>query len=69
VITAVDPKGSLAEAGFEVDYIILAINGAPVDDPAAFGELIGKVPARQKLTVLILDHRTGNTVYAPLVVR
>jgi serine protease Do len=69
VITLVDPKGALAEAGFEVDDIILSINGAPIDDPSTFAELISKVPPRQKLAVLILDHRTGNATYAPLVVR
>ncbi|WAC07815.1 MAG: Do family serine endopeptidase [Thermodesulfobacteriota bacterium] len=69
VITSVDPKGALAEAGFEVDDIILSINRAPIDDPSTFAELISKVPPRQKLGVLILDHRTGNATYAPLVVR
>lgn len=69
VITRVDPKGALAEAGFEVDDIILSINRAPIDDPSTFAELISKVPPRQKLAVLILDHRTGNASYAPLVVR
>jgi S1-C subfamily serine protease len=69
VITLVDPKGALAEAGFEVDDIILGINGQPIDDPSTFAELISKVPPRQKLAVLILDHRTGNATYAPLVVR
>jgi serine protease Do len=68
VITRVDPKGALAEAGFEVDDIILGINGQPIDDPSTFAELIGKVPPRQKMAVLILDHRTGNTTYAPMVV-
>ncbi|HPD60396.1 MAG TPA: Do family serine endopeptidase [Thermodesulfobacteriota bacterium] len=69
VITAVDPKGALAEAGFEVDDIILSINGVPLDDPSTFAELVSKIPPRSKVAVLILDHRTGNTTYAPLVVR
>ena len=69
VIAGVDSKGALAEAGFEVDDIILSINGEPIDDPSTFAELIARVPPRQKLAVLILDHRTGNASYAPLVVR
>ena len=69
VITWVDPKGALAEAGFEVDDIILGISGQPIDDPSTLAEFISKVPPRQKLAVLILDHRTGNATYAPLVVR
>jgi len=69
VITWVDPKGALAEAGFEVDDIIFSVNGVPIGDPSTFAELISKVPPRSKLAVLILDHRTGNATYAPLVVR
>ena len=69
VITRVDPKGAMAEAGFEADDIILGINGVSIDEPSTFAELISKVPPRQRLTVMIVDHRTGNAGYAPLVVR
>jgi hypothetical protein len=34
-----------------------------------FVDLISSIPARQQITVLALDHRTGNTGYLQVLVR
>lgn len=69
VIVWLDPKGCLAEAGFEVGDIILAMNGQAIEGMENFIELVSSIPFHQKITVLALDHRSGNTGYVQVVVR
>jgi serine protease DegS len=69
VITWLDPKGPLAEAGFEVDDMILAINGEPIEGIETFGELVSSFKPKQKISILALDHRTGNTGTLMVVTR
>ncbi len=61
VITRVDPKGALGQAGFEVDDLILAIDDQPVEGVDKFIALASALPPKQRVTILALDHRTGNT--------
>ena len=61
VITWLDPKGPLAQAGFEVDDMILAVDGQPVEGVDGFIDLVNAVPPKKKVSLLALDHRTGNT--------
>ena len=61
VIATVEPKGPLGEAGFEEGDIILAINNQPVEGMEGFVSLASSLKANQKITLLALDHRTGNT--------
>jgi serine protease Do len=61
VITRLDPKGPLAAAGFEVEDMILAINDQPVQGMDSFVDLVSTLQPKQKISVLALDHRTGNT--------
>ena len=61
VITTVEPKGPLGKAGFEEGDIILAIDNQPVEDMEGFVSLASSLKANQKITLLALDHRTGNT--------
>ena len=61
MITHVDPKGPLGQAGFEVGDMILAINGQPIEGLDSYVELVGSLKPDQKVTILALDHRTGNT--------
>jgi|LQYC01.1.fsa_nt_gi serine protease Do len=68
-ITWLDPKGALAKAGFEVGDIILAIEGAAIENPESFANLISRIPPNQKITLLVIDHRRGNTGYAQVTVR
>jgi serine protease Do len=60
-ISSVDPKGPLGEAGFEVNDLILEINGASVDGMDSFIDLVNSLPHNQKVTIAALDHRSGET--------
>ncbi|MHB8910707.1 MAG: Do family serine endopeptidase [Syntrophales bacterium] len=59
-ITWVDPKGALGEAGFEVGDIILGIENEPIAGLGGFIQLVSVVKPKQKITILALDHRSGN---------
>jgi serine protease Do len=61
VITWEDPKGPLEEAGFEVGDMILAINNQPIESMEGFVDLVSLLKPKQKISILALDHRTGNT--------
>jgi serine protease Do len=61
VITWLEAKGPLAAAGFEVDDMILEINGQPVEGVESFIGLVSALPAGKRASVTALDHRTGNT--------
>jgi serine protease Do len=69
VITSVDPKGPMGEQGFEVDDIILAIAGQPMDSVDTFVSVVGSLHSGQQVAILALDHRTGNTGYAQITAR
>jgi Do/DeqQ family serine protease len=60
VITWLDPKGPLKGAGFEVEDIILAINDQNIRGMESFIDLVSALKPNQKISVLALDHRTGN---------
>ncbi len=64
-----EAKSPLAEAGFEIGDMILAINDQPVEGMESFVDLVGALRPKQKVSVLALDHRTGNTVTIEVVVR
>ncbi|MDQ5986907.1 MAG: hypothetical protein CSYNP_02642 [Syntrophus sp. SKADARSKE-3] len=59
-ITKVDTKGALGEAGFEVGDIILGIDNQPITDFENFMALASGLKPKQQITILALDHRTGN---------
>jgi len=61
VITWLDPKGPLAEAGFEVDDMILVIDGQDVEGVDSFIDIVAALTPGKRITVGALDHRTGNT--------
>jgi len=69
VITWEDPKGPLKEAGFEVGDMILGINNQPIDSMEGFVDLVSLLKPKDKIAILALDHRTGNTGTVQLVVR
>jgi serine protease Do len=60
VISRLDPKGPLARAGFEVEDMILGINGQPVEGMDSFIALVNSLPSGQRATFIAVDHRTGN---------
>jgi serine protease Do len=60
VITWVDSKATLGEAGFEVDDIILGIENQPIQNVDFFISLMSSLKPDQTITLLALDHGTGN---------
>ncbi len=69
VIAWLDPKGPLHEAGFETGDMILAINSQPIESMQSFVDLVSLLRPKQKIPLLALDHRTGNTGVIQVVVR
>jgi serine protease Do len=69
IITSINPKGPLGKAGFEVGDIILEINGQPIINVESFVQLLATLKANQKITLLALDHRSGNMGYVQVVVK
>jgi serine protease Do len=69
VITWLDPKGPLSEAGFEVADMILAIDQQAVESMEGFVALVSLLKPKQKISLLALDHRSGNTGTVQVVVK
>ncbi len=68
VITWLDPKSSFAKAGFEVNDMILKIDDQPITGVDDLVAVAGSLKPGQRISVLVLDHRTGNvgTLLVPL---
>ncbi len=62
-IKSLQTDGLLGKAGFEVDDIILAVNGQPVSDVQGFVNLVESLTPHHWVQFLVLDHRTGQTGY------
>jgi serine protease Do len=60
-ITHVAPNGAMGKAGFEVQDILLAIDGQSIDNAESLVALTAALKPQQRITVLALDHRSGNT--------
>ena len=60
-IDTVDLKGPLGQAGLEGKDLILAINGQSISGIDDFAGLVGLLKSKQNVTLVCLDHRTGNT--------
>ncbi len=69
VISRLDAKGPLTAAGFEVDDMILAIDGQPVESIESFNDLVSALTPGKRVSFTALDHRTGNTGNIFVVVR
>jgi serine protease Do len=67
-IKSLQTDGLLGKAGFEVDDIILAVNGQPVSDVQGFINLIESLKPHHWVQFLVLDHRTGQTGYIRVMV-
>ncbi len=68
-IASLQKKGPLAQAGFEVNDIITAINDIPVNGVEGFIDIVKALPAKQNVTLTAIDHRTGQVGYAQVVTR
>jgi serine protease Do len=69
LITALDPNGPLTNAGFEVNDIILEINGNSVKGLEGFVNLVNGLKPNRRITFFALDHRSGRTGYVQVVER
>jgi Do/DeqQ family serine protease len=69
VITSLDKTGPLKKAGFEVGDMILAVNDQPVQGVDGLVQLVTSLKPNQKISLLALDHRTGNTGSILITVR
>jgi serine protease Do len=68
-ISQLEAKGPLRNAGFEVGDMILEINNQPIKGVEAFIQLVSGLKPGQKVTLLALDHRSGNMGNVQVVVR
>ena len=55
----IDPKGPLGKAGFEVGDAILSVNGQPIPGLESLVAILGEVKSHEKVTLVAVDHRTG----------
>ncbi len=69
VVVWLEQDGPLAAAGFEVGDIIFEINGRPIENLEGFIAQIRALPPQQRVSLLALDHRTGNTGYVKVIIR
>jgi S1-C subfamily serine protease len=49
--------------------VILAINNQPIDSMESFVDLVSLLKPKQKISILALDHRSGDTGTVQVVVR
>ncbi len=68
-VTAVDPQGALGQAGLEVHDILLAIEGQAIEGVDGLAGLVAALKPHQRMTVLALDHRSGETGSVQAVLR
>ena len=68
VLIRVHPNSPLAGIGFEVNDMILEINGQAINGLEVFVDLVSALKPQQRIILLGLDHRSGRTGYVLLVV-
>jgi serine protease Do len=64
-----DPNGPLAKVGFEVGDAILEVNGQSIEGVQGLVDAVGSLRSGSNITLLALDHNTGQTGYVQIVVR
>jgi serine protease Do len=69
MITKVDNNGPFGQAGFEKGDMILDINGQTINDVEGLAGVTDTLKPGQEITVLALDHRSGNTGQVQITVR
>jgi serine protease Do len=69
VVKWLDPKGPMAEAGFEVGDIILEIDGMAVKSVEDFAGSVSVLQPGQDTVLLALDHRSGQSTYVQVKTR
>jgi serine protease Do len=60
-ISRVDADGPMGRMGFEVNDVILGVEGRPVEGVEDFVSIAASVRKGERMTLYVLDHRTGRT--------
>jgi serine protease Do len=68
-IESLQKESPLAEAGFEVNDIITAINNIAVNGVEGFIDIVKTLPAKQSVVLTAIDHRSGQTGYVQVEAR
>ncbi len=68
-ITRVDAKGPLGEVGFEPGDLILQVEGQTITGLDNFIELVSSLKAGARITLVAVDHRSGNAGQVQVTVR
>ena len=63
VVKWLEPKGPMAEIGFEVGDLILEIDGQTIQSMDDFAGSVSVLQQKQEVTILALDHRSGQSTY------
>ena len=67
-IKLLQPDGLLGKAGFEVNDIILSIDGQPVSGVQSFVNVVESLKPHHWVQFMVLDHRTGQTGYIRVMI-
>ncbi len=59
-VSSLSNDSLLKKAGIEVNDIILGVNGQMADSVDSFFSMIAAVPANRQVSLLVVDHRSGN---------
>ena len=59
----VDPHGPIGKAGFEVGDVIVGLDDHPVQGVDSFSELMTALPHHQKVVLLAISHKNGQSGY------
>jgi len=60
-VTGVDPSSALGQLGLEVQDILLSIEGQAIEGVDGLTGLVSALKPHQRITVLALNHRSGET--------
>lgn len=66
-IVSLDRMGLLGRVGFEVGDMILELNSQPVDSVEGFIQLLRSFEANQRITLRVVDHRSGRIAYVQVM--
>lgn len=66
-IVWLDPNGPLTTAGFEVNDLILGINGQAIEGLKSFVDRMSALRPQQRIILLALDHRSGRRGYVQVI--
>ena len=66
-ITWLDPDGPLTIAGFEVNDLILEIQGKAIEGVGDFVNVLSMLKPQRRVVLLALDHRSGRSGYVQVM--